>query len=363
MTIVYRMVSTKHQQWNIWKTLHPHMGVVLALTQISTCLTTMKEDGRGLGKCAINVLTVNELEKEDEQNSEELVEKTKRKRIQAQRIRLEEQAKWPLLDQEGKDDEEEFGVSSSEDNFCFYIAGTLLIMLLLNIFLWEMVASVPVYTSVSGYDGMSLKELLDHAVTESYNIRNLTAEMHRIFMEDVRYTPGRWFPERDLTACHTSALSVLIPKNRAQQFWGEFLLKETIGLLGAWNNPLHHITTELSHMEDAPNDIISKAKVIEGKIKELLMALKSILNKVLYFITTELLINTNTVSILNQSCFLSDPGSEHTLGGQTPLRSPLVLKMKRALCHCSSSVRADGWTAQLEARTESEANREKHIRE
>lgn len=70
---------------------------------------------RGLGKCAINVLTVNELEKEDEQNSEELVEKTKRKRIQAQRIRLEEQAKWPLLDQEGKDDEEEFGVSSSED--------------------------------------------------------------------------------------------------------------------------------------------------------------------------------------------------------------------------------------------------------
>ncbi|XP_049998525.1 prolactin-6A1-like isoform X1 [Alexandromys fortis] len=161
---------------------------------------------------------------------------------------------------------------------CF--SGTLLIMLLLNIFLWEMVASVPVYTSVSGYDGMSLKELLDHAVTESYNIRNLTAEMHRIFMEDVRYTPGRWFPERDLTACHTSALSVLIPKNRAQQFWGEFLLKETIGLLGAWNNPLHHITTELSHMEDAPNDIISKAKVIEGKIKELLMALKSILNKV-----------------------------------------------------------------------------------
>lgn len=71
--------------------------------------------GRGLGKCAITVLTVNELEKEDEQDGEELVEKTKRKRLQAQRIRLEEKAKWPLLDQEGKDDEEEFGVSSSED--------------------------------------------------------------------------------------------------------------------------------------------------------------------------------------------------------------------------------------------------------
>lgn len=79
--------------------------------------------------------------------------------------------------------------------------------------------------------------------------------------------------------------------------------------------------------------------------------------------TTELLINTNTVSILNQSYFLSDPGSEHTLGGQTPLRFPLMLKMKRALCHRSSSARADGWTARLETRTESETNREKHIRE
>ena len=83
----------------------------------------------------------------------------------------------------------------------------------------------------------------------------------------------------------------------------------------------------------------------------------------LYFITRELLIKTNTVSILNQSCFLSDPGSEHTLGGQTPLRSPLMLKMKWALCHRPSSARADGWTARLEARTKSERNREKHIRE
>ncbi|XP_057643043.1 prolactin-8A9-like [Chionomys nivalis] len=37
--------------------------------------------------------------------------------------------------------------------------------------------------------------------------------------------------------------------------------------------------------------------------------------------------------------------------------------MKLALCHRSSSARADGWTARLEARTESETNREKHFRE
>lgn len=76
-----------------------------------------------------------------------------------------------------------------------------------------------------------------------------------------------------------------------------------------------------------------------------------------------LLININTARILHQSCFLYDPGSEHTLGGQTPLRSPLMLKLKRALCRGSSSARADGWTAPLEARTESEANQENHIPE
>ncbi|KAK7824728.1 hypothetical protein U0070_020235 [Myodes glareolus] len=163
-----------------------------------------------------------------------------------------------------------------DENFCFYIAGTLLVLWMLNFFLWEKALSVP----VSGYDGMSLHELLDDAMTESSNIKELTAEMHRIFMEDVRYTPGRWFPERDLTGCHTSALSVLIPKDGAQQIWGVFLLKETIGMLGAWTDPLHYIATVLSHMEDAPNDIISKAKDIEGKIRGLLEAVKRILSKI-----------------------------------------------------------------------------------
>lgn len=55
-------------------------------------------------------------------------------------------------------------------------------LLMVNLFLWEKAASVPVYTILSGYGGMSLNELLDHAMTESYNIRELTAEMNRIFV-------------------------------------------------------------------------------------------------------------------------------------------------------------------------------------
>ncbi|XP_035297614.1 prolactin-6A1-like [Cricetulus griseus] len=160
---------------------------------------------------------------------------------------------------------------------CFW---TLLMLTVLNLLLWERAASVPMHASLIDHDMMSLKDLLDHAVTLSYNITELTTEIQRIFLEDVQYTPGRWFPERELTGCHTSAVSVSIPKDGAQQIHGVFLLKETISLLEAWKYPLHHIATVLSHMEDAPNDIISRAKNIEAKTKELLADLKRILSKI-----------------------------------------------------------------------------------
>ncbi|XP_036042768.1 prolactin-6A1-like [Onychomys torridus] len=159
-------------------------------------------------------------------------------------------------------------------------SGTLLKLLVLNLFLRENVASVPMHARLAGHGKMSVKDLLDRAITLSQNIRELTAEMHRIFLEDVQYTPGRWFPKRDLTGCHTSAFAILIPKEGAPQIRGIFLLKETIGMLGSWKNPLHYIANELSRMEEAPNDIISRAQNIEAKIKELTEALKRIVSKI-----------------------------------------------------------------------------------
>ncbi|XP_005066338.1 prolactin-6A1-like [Mesocricetus auratus] len=161
---------------------------------------------------------------------------------------------------------------------CF--SGTLLMLMVLNLFLWKKVASVPMHAILPDHEVMSLNDLLDHAITLSYNITELTAETQRIFLHDVQYKPTRWFPERDLTGCHTSVFSVSMPKDGAQQIQGIFLLKETIGLLGAWKDPLHHIATELSYMEEVPTDIISRAKNIEAKIKELLEALKRILRKI-----------------------------------------------------------------------------------
>ncbi|XP_031215275.1 prolactin-6A1 [Mastomys coucha] len=161
---------------------------------------------------------------------------------------------------------------------CF--SGTLLMLLAANPLLWKNVASVPMHDSLTEYSEMSLHDLLDHAIILSHNVSELTAEMHRIFMEDVRYKPGRWFSDSYLTACHTSSITISVSKEGAQHMPGVFLVKEMINMLGAWSYPLYHIATELSYMEEAPDEIISRAKNIDEKIKALIYALRGILSKI-----------------------------------------------------------------------------------
>ncbi|XP_021036431.1 prolactin-6A1 isoform X1 [Mus caroli] len=161
-----------------------------------------------------------------------------------------------------------------------YFSGTLLILLASNFLLWKNVASVPMHASWAEYGEMSIYDLLDHATILSHNVSELTAEMHGIFMEDVRYKPGRWFSDRYLTACHTSTLTISVSKEGARQMPGVFLVKEMISMLTAWRYPLYHIITELSYMEQAPDEIISRARNIEEKIIVLIEVLRGILSKI-----------------------------------------------------------------------------------
>ncbi|KAL6088720.1 hypothetical protein STEG23_000811, partial [Scotinomys teguina] len=116
--------------------------------------------------------------------------------------------------------------------------------------------------------------------TSTFAILLTEEETGQMRLEDVRYAPGRWFPERDYTGCQTSTVAVLMPKEGVPQIPGVFLLKETIAMLESWENSLPYLENELSHMEEAPNDIISRAKNIETKIKELIEALKRIISKI-----------------------------------------------------------------------------------
>ncbi|CAO2595590.1 PRL [Lemmus lemmus] len=137
---------------------------------------------------------------------------------------------------------------------------------------------MPMCLDLEGYNEVSIEEIFDRAIIIAQYNSNLTTQMSEEF--DENFAESVWYQARNSSTCHTASLTTPEDNEQIQQTQGEFLLKETIGMLGAWNDPLHHIATELSHMEDPPNDIISKAKDIEGKIKELLEALTWILSKI-----------------------------------------------------------------------------------
>ena len=52
----------------------------------------------------------------------------------------------------------------------------------------------------------------------------------------------------------------------------------------AWNNPLHHLVTELGTMKGTPDAILSRAKGIENLNSELLESVNMILSTVSSFL-------------------------------------------------------------------------------
>lgn len=78
----------------------------------------------------------------------------------------------------------------------FYKAGTLLLILVLNLFLWKNVASLPVNVRGTGNDQVYLQDLFNHAIRLSYNISELNREMRKMFVSTA-LTYG-FFPKRSL---------------------------------------------------------------------------------------------------------------------------------------------------------------------
>ncbi|XP_028639906.1 prolactin-8A7-like, partial [Grammomys surdaster] len=60
----------------------------------------------------------------------------------------------------------------------------------------------------------------------------------------------------------------------------EDYLKTLINYVGSWTSPLYHLVIELSAMQDVPETILSKAKEIEEKNRQILDDLRWILIQV-----------------------------------------------------------------------------------
>ncbi|XP_005066492.1 prolactin-8A9-like isoform X1 [Mesocricetus auratus] len=170
-----------------------------------------------------------------------------------------------------------------------HISGTIL-MLVLNLLLWEKAASIPECHTEEGGCWNPLVETFNSAINRAENIRNLAEQMHQEFFHNefssnafanliTRMNRRDQFVLKARLYCHANDTN---PPDRGTEHMNiksKKYLKTLINYVGAWTSPLYHLALELSTMPDVPETILSKANQIEENNKELLDDLRWILTK------------------------------------------------------------------------------------
>ncbi|XP_037061752.1 prolactin-6A1-like isoform X1 [Peromyscus leucopus] len=159
-------------------------------------------------------------------------------------------------------------------------SGTLLVLLVSNLVLWENVASIRLCPSWDSSCHGTLKNMFDYALSLSSELQNQTVQMLHDFLQDIQYTPGRWYLDGAQSSCHTSTFAILLTEEETGQMQSALLLQEILTMLGAWNDPLSHAVTELSRMEEAPTAIIAKANIVDTAMRGLQEGIRRILGTV-----------------------------------------------------------------------------------
>ncbi|XP_041488576.1 prolactin-8A9-like [Microtus oregoni] len=170
-------------------------------------------------------------------------------------------------------------------------AGTLLLLLVSSLLVWEKAASVPeCYTKVGGcWD--PLVETFNSAIKRAETIRDVAEQMHQEFFHNEFFSSTfkyllELMSKRHQAVvmarlnCHSNA--TVHPDLGAEptNIKTKKLLKSLIHYMGAWRRPLYHLVTELKAMQNAPESTISKANTIEENNRELLDDLRWLLTKV-----------------------------------------------------------------------------------
>ncbi|XP_057644078.1 prolactin-7C1-like isoform X1 [Chionomys nivalis] len=169
--------------------------------------------------------------------------------------------------------------------------GILLLLSVSNLLQWENVTSAPIDDNEIDYGEGSLKALFDHAIKLSQTSNDLTMEMRKLFFSDVfsskmfkkfvlDFLKDKKYMVKTLNCCHTFSLNTPETVEEARHISFEDFLKIILSLVHAWNNPLHHLVTELGTMKGAPDAILSRAKGIENINSELLGSINMILSMV-----------------------------------------------------------------------------------
>ncbi|ERE78810.1 prolactin-3B1-like isoform 2 [Cricetulus griseus] len=140
-----------------------------------------------------------------------------------------------------------------------------------NLLLWEHVTSSP-------NPRLSTGSLYHRVVQLSHYTHDLASKLFSEF--NIKFGRTVWRPSLMLCTCHTS--SIPTPENREQvhQTTSEDLLKVTMRVLQAWEEPMKHMVAAVVALPDASYFMLSKTKELQGRVQGLLEGLKIILNRI-----------------------------------------------------------------------------------
>ncbi|XP_031215129.1 prolactin-7D1-like isoform X2 [Mastomys coucha] len=169
---------------------------------------------------------------------------------------------------------------------CFWM---ILMLLVSNLFLWEKVSSAPINASEA--DLSDLKDLFDNATVLSgkmaklgiimrkeFFINSFSSDMFNKFILDLHKSMEKTI--KAFNSCHTASINIPETNEDVRKTSFEDFLKMVFHMQLAWKDPLKHLVTELSALPGCPYSILSKAKTIEAKNKELLEYILRIISMV-----------------------------------------------------------------------------------
>ncbi|XP_076429209.1 prolactin-8A9-like isoform X3 [Peromyscus maniculatus bairdii] len=167
---------------------------------------------------------------------------------------------------------------------------TLMLLVVLNLLLWEKAASIPECHTEVGGCWQPLVETFNSAINRAQVIRNLVEQIQQEFFHNefssrsfatmlVQLMRRNPMVYRARTLCHANITNPPVHGTEHINIRTKKYLKMLINYVGAWSSPLFHLTIELSSMPAVPETILSKANEIEKNNKELLDDLRWILTK------------------------------------------------------------------------------------
>ncbi|XP_052012179.1 prolactin-3B1-like [Apodemus sylvaticus] len=146
-------------------------------------------------------------------------------------------------------------------------SGALLLLAVSNLLLWEEVASLPNY-------GVSTESLYERVIRWSHYTHGLASN---VFMEfEVKFGRTAW----SYSPCHTAAIPTPENSEQVHQTNSEDLLKVSITILQAWEEPIKHMVAAVASLPNVPDTLLSKTKELEERMLGLLEGLKTIFSRV-----------------------------------------------------------------------------------